>query len=558
LSAALWAAAAPPLVPQQAGPAPQPEIHGMVLEPGTNQPVPDAVVSFYYLGEEQPKIMVGTGLLQVTGTVNTDATGAFSAMLFKLGYYRVAVKKNAYVQNPNSTTSVTLTADAPSKEVRLSLMAPGHITGWVVDEETGKPIEGVRVAAAQAMNRVGMTVYGGTGASNGPITDAEGRFESRDLTPGKYMAAIGEQTTLQDRVLTEFSEKDLKTVDLDFETTYWPGGRGQDSAMPVTVDSGATVSVGKLSVKKVPHYRVHVRIPPSTCGPEDTMEVYEQPPLGGVLSASMLTIANEVRCRGDLLITGFTPGSYRLILAVNKRSAEDREMASVPFAIADENIEITASLERGVRLEGKFIAADGAAPPDYSKLSFRLSPLGMLPFAGIASPVKADANGKFSLAGVPVLNAEVSVMGTGTGNYVKEIRYNGIPIRDNLLPLERGAPAQELTVVIDDKPAAIAGSVTDGEKPVGKAFVILAKWPLTERPEGRPYLPTATATADDQGNFQFAGLAPGEYRVIALRTGEEFDARAAGALESTLGEADKVEAGPSALRNVNIRVGALR
>jgi hypothetical protein len=539
--ATLWAQAS-------STPGQTPEIHGVVLVSGTNQPVSDAVVSFYFVGAEQPKMVVGTGLLDVVGTVNTDATGSFSAPLYKLGYYRVSAKKAGYTASQSTTASVTLTADAPSKEARLYLSAPGHLTGYLVDEDTGKPIAGVRLAAA----RLGLpwVVAFGRTPFDGPLvtTDGDGQFRSGDLTPGQYMVSLGEQTIHGDRLRTDFSEKDLKAVDLDFPHTYWPGGHDAESATPVTVDPGATVSVGKISVKKVPHYRVHVRIPPSTCGPDDMMEVYD----------GTREISGSVRCRGDLLITGYPPGTYRLVLAVITKSAENREMALVPFVIADENIEITASLERGLRIEGKFIAADGAAPPDYTKLSASIRATGMLPFADVGSPVKVDTNGKFSFAGVFPERCQVEVSGTGAGHYIKEIRYNGIPVRDNLLPLDKSAPAQEITVVIDDKPAAIAGAVTDGEKPVGKAYVIAAKWPLAEMPEGWRFQPTAGTTADDQGNFQLAGLAPGEYRIVALRTREELDASAPGLLERALSEADKVEAGPNAFRSVNIEVGSLR
>jgi hypothetical protein len=230
-------------------------------------------------------------------------------------------------------------------------------------------------------------------------------------------------------------------------------------------------------------------------------------------------------------------------------------MASVPFSIADENITITAPLERGIRVEGTFIAADGAAQPDFSKLEVWLRPIGMLPFIEIVSPVKPDAKGKFFIAGFPALDSEVYVQGTGAGSYVKEIRYNGIPITGDVAPLEKSAIGYSLTIVIDDKAATIGGSVLDGDKPVGKPFAILAKWPL---PEGLYRRPTGTAAGDDQGKFQFAGLAPGEYRVVALRTQDEYLNRPPGALESALAAAEKIEVGPSGLRNVNVEIGAMR
>jgi hypothetical protein len=71
-------------------------------------------------------------------------------------------------------------------------------------------------------------------------------------------------------------------------------------------------------------------------------------------------------------------------------------------------------------------------------------------------------------------------------------------------------------------------------------------------------MPTATATGDDQGKFQFTGLAPGEYRMVALLSQDEFTNRAPGVLEAALAAAGKIEIGPNGLRSVSIEIGALR
>ena len=67
--------------------------------------------------------------------------------------------------------------------------------------------------------------------------------------------------------------------------------------------------------------------------------------------------------------------------------------------------------------------------------------------------------------------------------------------------------------MLDDQPATITGTVRDGDKPVSKPFVLVVKWPFTE---GDPLLSSEHPAGDDQGRFQISGLAPGEYRVIAL------------------------------------------
>ena len=77
-------------------------------------------------------------------------------------------------------------------------------------------------------------------------------------------------------------------------------------------------------------------------------------------------------CGKDLLVTGFAPGDYRLILSITGRTGETRGTASVPFSIVDKNIEITAPLTPGVDVDGVLLAAEGAKLPDLTKTTVSL------------------------------------------------------------------------------------------------------------------------------------------------------------------------------------------
>ena len=114
--------------------------------------------------------------------------------------------------------------------------------------------------------------------------------------------------------------------------------------------------------------------------------------------------------------------------------------------------------------------------------------------------------------------------------------------------------AHKLTVVIDDKPGAIAGAVMSGGKPVSRPFVIARKWPpqAIQTPSGM-----AAAKGDEAGQFRIGGLVPGDYHVIALRSLDPGTASQA-ALERALAAAQKIEVGPGNVRNVTLEVTELR
>lgn len=525
------------------------EIRGVVLEPGTNLPVVDAEISLF-LQQPGPIRINGGWERDDARKARTDNSGAFALPLEKQGPYRVEAKKPGYIEAgasgaPNYA-EVTLTVEKPAAETKLFLARPGRLTGTVVDEDTGKPIANLRLSAVRKRSARGFLRGDGTPSK----TDAEGRFVATGLSPGEYAVEIGPQAEPDKRVLTRFTVKDAEAVERDYERTYWPGGHGQEAALPMPVASGATVNTGQLPVRKVPYYRVHVRIPVSSCGAGDTMHISESVQTSQT-SMSIRPLA-QVPCGRDVLVTGFSAGNYRLILGTDGRTPETRGTASVPFSIIDENIAITAPLTPGVTLEGALVAADGAKPPDFAKVKIVLIAVDGVGSMDEAMPAMAGPGGNFRIANVRPLGQRVFIAGLGPANYVKEIRYNGIPLSGDTVPLDRAAMAHMLTIVIDDKPGTITGAVVSGDKPVNRPFLVAMKWPPnTELSVSR----WAVARGDDTGKFQMTGLAPGEYRVIALRSVNQDVSNAA--VERALAAGRKIEIGPAGFQSVTLELAEL-
>jgi hypothetical protein len=187
----------------------------------------------------------------------------------------------------------------------------------------------------------------------------------------------------------------------------------------------------------------------------------------------------------------------------------------MPFEVVDRNLEIKVSLVRGPDISGRLLVAEGAKapPPGTAGVSMRTAE-GPLQFGDEGQPVTPDAAGNFRFSAVPLARQRITVSGLGESYYVKEIRYNGIPLIDNIFATDGGSPAQSLDIVLDDKPAAITGAVTDGDKPVGKPYVVLVKWPAS--PEGI-FLSTRRRPAMITGNsvswaWHRASIAPSPCR----------------------------------------------
>ncbi|MBZ5634331.1 MAG: carboxypeptidase regulatory-like domain-containing protein [Acidobacteriia bacterium] len=479
-----------------------PEIRGVVIEPGIEHGVPDAEIAVYELGGT-PLTGLGRNIRRQAGRVTTDSQGKFRFQPEQFGEYQVIASKEGYSGNA-AGANVALSADHPSREVRFLLGRTGEITGRVVDEETGEPVVNYTIEAAGFFYKNGVPRTAGSGTLAN--TDNDGRFTVADLDPGRYVVV----THPRMRGLTRSSGTELEAQ--DYEWSYWPGGRGLGSAAPITLISGGSTDVGVLKLRKAPLYRVQVAISDLNCPANERVQV-------SVLTvASPLTAtygSSEGACGEELLLWNFRPGSYGLVLTHGQEP--DRSMASLTFDVVNKDLNLTASLARVTNVEGRLVAADGAGKIPFEKL--KIMPVEITrtgtQFDEQPGPASVDSEGRFQLMSrSPFGKFLIWLLTTdGAGDYVKEIRFNGVIVTGNPITLNASAVGQSLEIVVDDQPATITGVVSDGDHPVSKPYVLLTKWPM---PAELAYARPQGSDGDDDGHFRFTELVPGEYRAIAV------------------------------------------
>jgi hypothetical protein len=365
------------------------------------------------------------------------------------------------------------------------------------------------------------------------------------LRPGNYLVEIRPQGFDKEQILEKFSEDDLQASDHDYQRSYWPGGGGFDSVLPVQVMSGGSSSVGTMRARKVDFHRIHLSIPASGCPGEKVQ-----------ISAEMLQFLDGGgfgggTCGKDYLLRNFEPGAYMLYLHTDSFTPEERMLAMMPVDVTDRNLDLTVPLGRGVDIDGRIAVADGSAKPPMEKIKVFLRVTGSIQFGYESQPASPDAEGKFQFPNRPIARARIAVSGL-PGNFdVREIRYNGRAVADNIVDFNGNAPVQSVVIVVDDKPALVAGTAVDSDVPVGQASVVLIRWPASPQDV---FLSAKIITADDGGRFHFTGLAPGEYRILAVSPVAADKLDEPHVLERLLNNAERVELSPGGSQTLTLKV----
>jgi hypothetical protein len=309
------------------------------------------------------------------------------------------------------------------------------------------------------------------------------------LMPGQYLIRVPPPSP---HLAKQFPEEDTRKVDQDYQESFWPGGGDLDSATPIALSSGASVSAGTVKARK------------------------------GLYSLS-------VNQPGERL------GSV--------------DKGSVAFEIRGSNATVPIALGQGVEVEGRVTASDSYAKPPFDRLKIAVKPVTSLVFVDEGLPVSPDADGKFHIAGVRAGAVEISVSGIRAPFYLRELRYNGVALKGNRA--NNLSSAGTIEIVIDDQPGSVSGAVADNDRPAGKPYLALVKWPASGEDV---FLSLKTATGDADGKFEFTGLAPGDYRVVAVAQQKKDKLEEPHVLERLLGTAERITIDRGGAQNVALKL----
>jgi protocatechuate 3,4-dioxygenase beta subunit len=478
---------------QSTDPAATAVVSGTVLDSVTGQPLKAVEV-------RARNFSPGRGASQAN-SATTDSEGHFTLDSIAPGRYFFSAARQGYVgQHISGGTNGRMLSVAPgqhSSDLVIELIPGANISGRIKTPDD-KPLQGVSLeivkyfpsADGKELHSVGSPV----------LTNAGGDYHVTGLTPGRYYI----------RAVAPASNSESKAPTKDaYPTTYYPNSTEVSTAAVLTVRAGQDLS--GMDVTLTP-------VRPVTVTGKVVMAGTSAPSPGASVTLISDDASSQVEAttdaKGAFALQAIPSRNYVLVARVEPSRPDGKMLwGQRPLHIGDTNVRnANCTIGPGLPLSGR-IHVDEKANVDLTKITVDLQPQGnpsvdaLMPEVN-SSAVRAD--GTFSFLAVPEGIHSIEFSSLPPGSYVKstgsvDILESGVTIAQNRTP----AP---LDFTLSLNSAQLTGTVSNDQLPASGAFVAL----LPQGGHTSRFSFYKRSLTDQSGRFSIKGIAPGDYKVIAL------------------------------------------
>lgn len=459
-----------------------------------------------------------------TYAASSDALGNFTFNDVDSGRYTLFSEKPGYLRaNYNASSSGTvasldLTTGQALTGIAIKMTPQAVISGRITDED-GEPFPNLNVQLSRWMYSGGQRRLQ---PSNGGSSNAEGIFSIGSLAAGSYYVAVNPPFLPPVNAIQKGPQE-------TYVATYYPGATDPASAIAVQVATGAVMRGIEIRMRKALAFQVRGKIVDPASGaapPNASLLLLPKDASGLPIPRSNAVVKDGAFVFGDVL-----PGVYILQAMPVTTSANGnrttlsgtaRQIVSVGNSDLDG---LVVQLGPGAEITGT-ISSDGSAPPQQQQQGgtpgTNVRPrLQLIVTDGTATAFQNpqfNDDGTFAIHNIMPALYRVEMAPLPPGTYVKSIRFGSQDLMKTPLDLTGGSGGA-INVVLSPNAGDISGTVhgADG-MPLASAVVTL--W--------TPGVPVAgvtdftrTARTDANGQFKFASLPPGGYRIAAW---EQIDA----------------------------------
>jgi len=498
------APALPPPPPRAKG-----SLAGQVINAATDAPVAGVTVSLRSIQDGQIP----------TVSAETDAQGRFEFRDLEPGAYAASTTHQNIGAGDTgppfllgySVLHVIIGEGQRVNGVNLRSSPQATISGKLVDE-SGEPVKEARVSIFVCRTSLGQRMVAPVASI---VPDDRGLYRAAALPPGDYyigVERVGPLTPVASASVASITGPFPSAAETGYATVWYPNAADLAGASIVHVGAGATAAGIDLTLRKTKVVRIRGKVADSTGTlPAKPLVMLTPKGLGqpgGGFGVGNLAVAPD----GSFEITEVPAGSYWMTALFNQRSTGSGAAAATPGSLTNhwvvQSVDVKDANIDGIKLE----MTEGRTVRQATKVEGGSVPqscafLVLFPASATATPAShscSDGNSSYGHVYPLVYTTSGDVRHLPANYYVKSIRYGGRDIPKSGVDL---SGAGELEVTLGAAAATVEGVVTDSRgRSVGGAFVVVAPTDGSELRMGN---------ADSLGNYYFANLAPGEYRLFA-------------------------------------------
>jgi hypothetical protein len=451
--------------------------------------------------------------------VFTDRDGKFVVPNLDEGAYRIAVTMNGYVRQeygqrvfPGQGTQINLAPGQVLRDLTIRLTATGNVGGRMMDNE-GQPAVGVPMLLLKAVyNNFGQRIFQNAGNAR---TNDRGEYRFFWVTPGRYYVGAGSSAASMSFGNSNASPNESGDT---YAFAYYPGGNDVSRASAVDVKSGSELALDFV-VPKQQLYTISGKIvdpnPLATASgsiPTATLSLAFQTLTGGSGTFTMGPTAYDAAI-GTFVLRDVLPGAYVLQAAAGPSSAR------MPIEVTNTSLEgLAVVLDSGVTVNGRFTVEGGDMPPaNTMRVQMRPVTNGLQNYVAAMSTAQAGADGSFTIGSV-IQGQYRAVVPPSQDFYVKQLRFDRSEALNSPFEVSRrNSDSGTMEIVVSRNVGQIDGVIVDDRsQPVPGVQAV-----LIPDLRGRADLYRA-ATTDQTGRFSIRGITPGDYKLFAWESLENF------------------------------------
>ena len=506
-------------------------VRGTVVNSVTGEPVQRVLVQIS--GDRQRHILTGAdGKFEFQGV----PPGAITIGLQKPGYF----PEQAILARRGQPAFITVGPDQPPAVLKLipEAVISGHVLG-----DGGEPVEGLPLQLIGAQVQNGRKTWNVISSTQ---TDDQGEFRCADLQPGRYYVFAGPSSwpasfTPRPRVQARAQMPALgegRPAARGYPGVFYPAAEDRDSATAVEVKPGQHLEVN-FNLASQRFHTISGTVSGYLTGHQG-LNLEATNPAGRQINAS----SNFDAERGTFRTQWLPAGRYTL-------SAETRDneghgsYATLDVNLTSDVTGIHLQLMPGATIPVTFRVEKTRSDSDTAEAAFRqlftrrngverhgyeparvvLTPLDNSSGKGqrqFSSQLAEGENGGIEIPGLPPGAYSVQVHANGP-YYIASAHCGPVNVLGQSLTIAAGASVQPIEIVLRDDYGNLLGSVklpATADSAMVFAVSEAGDRPVQNTTASQPPMPSRGGQLESSFALQ---LAPGTYRVFAVRNADEFE-----------------------------------